>query len=71
MSYRLKAKWGKTAWLDNSFDVIDLDTANRWDYYAVWTETYGYMIEVGKTGWPDAVVFPNESEATLFVLRWS
>lgn len=71
MSYRLKVEWGETNWLDNSFDVIDLNTSNRWDYYAVWSNTYGYEIEVNKLGWPSAVVFPNEAEATMFVLRWS
>lgn len=71
MSYAVKARLGRTVWFDNALDSLELTWHNRWKAYEAWTDAFGYRIKLDKYGWPCRVIFPNEAEAAMFILRWS
>jgi hypothetical protein len=65
----------KTPWFDNSLKQLindqELQKRPFRTIYGYWEQEYGYHISCDKFGFAHKVIFPNEGEATLFVLRWS
>jgi hypothetical protein len=72
MTYKLKTndgiryhKWFFSAWVAGKFESGDYN--GNQSFKEVFNEHYGYELE----GDADFIIFPNEAEATLFILRWS
>lgn len=61
------------SWWNNTFNPIYFNGRGKGLREAadVWEKTYGYSVQRDAFGYASRVVFPNKSEAIMFILRWS